>query len=52
MVLTGYTIQVAFDGSIVLDQELKLEQLKLKEGDVFVIKTNENGTVILQKQNG
>ena len=52
MVLTGYKITVCYNDSIVFDSELKPEQLKVEDGDVFVAKINETGSVVLTKQNG
>jgi hypothetical protein len=52
MVFAGYNFTVMYDDSIMFDTEIKPEQMKIKDGDVFVAKINDNGTVILQKQNG
>lgn len=52
MVFAGYNFSVMYDESILLDSELKPEQLKMKEGDTFVVVINESGRIVLKKQNG
>lgn len=46
-----YTFRTAYDGSIILDEELRAESLQVKEGDVFVARIIDS-QVILEKQNG
>jgi len=50
MTFSDYFITLFFDGSIMFDTELTAEKLEIKEGDTFVAKLNEAGTVILEKQ--
>ena len=49
MLFFDYTFHTAYDGSIILDDELKAESLGVTEGDQFVVKIV-NGQVILEKQ--
>lgn len=46
-----YTLDVAADGSIVLDEELRPEQLYLHDGDEFRVSTV-NGRVVFVKIGG
>ena len=49
MIFFDYTFHTAYDGSIMLDNELRPEQLGVQEGDQFVVRIV-NNTIILQKQ--
>lgn len=46
-----YTFRTAYDGSIILDEQLRAESLQVKEGDVFVVRIVDS-QIILEKQNG
>lgn len=52
MVFAGYNFSVMYDDSILMDSELKPEQLKVKQGDTFVVVINEENRIVLKKQNG
>lgn len=52
MVFAGYNFSVMYDESILMDSELKPEQLKMKEGDTFVVVVNDDNRIVLKKQNG
>lgn len=49
MMFLDYHFRRAYDGSIIMDDELKPESLQVKDGDVFVVKIV-NDKIILQKQ--
>jgi hypothetical protein len=49
MLFFDYTFRTAFDGSIILDEELKAESLGVAEGDQFTVRIV-NGQIILEKQ--
>jgi hypothetical protein len=49
MVFQGYVFNLMYDNSIMMDEELKPESLKVKDGDVFVAAIVD-GRVILRKQ--
>ena len=49
MMFVDYHFHRAYDGSIIMDDELKPESLQVKDGDVFVVKIV-NDKIILQKQ--
>ena len=51
MLYVDYTFRTAYDGSIILDEELKAESLRVKDGDTFVVHIV-NGQIILEKQHG
>jgi len=50
MLFFDYTFRTAYDGSIIMDEELKAESLKVQDGDTFVARIV-NGTIVLEKQN-
>jgi hypothetical protein len=49
MLFYDYHFRTAFDGSIIMDEELKPESLGVKDGDQFVTRIV-NGTIVLEKQ--
>ena len=49
MMFVDYHFHRAYDGSIIMDDELKAESLQVKDGDVFVVKIVDD-KIILQKQ--
>lgn len=49
MLFFDYTFHTAYDGSIIMDEELKAESLKVQDGDIFVVRIVD-GQIILQKQ--
>jgi formylmethanofuran dehydrogenase subunit D len=49
MLYVDYTFRTAFDGSIIMDEELKADSLRVKEGDIFVVSIVD-GQIILKKQ--
>lgn len=49
MLFFDYTFRTAYDGSIIMDQELKAESLKVQDGDTFMVRIVD-GQIILQKQ--
>lgn len=51
MLFFDYTFRTAYDGSIILDEELRAETLQVKEGDTFVVRIVDN-QIILEKQHG
>jgi hypothetical protein len=51
MMFFDYTFRTAYDGSIIMDEELQAESLQVKEGDTFVVRIV-NNQIILEKQNG
>lgn len=50
MMYVDFHFHRAYDGSIIMDNELKPESLQVQDGDVFVVKIVDN-QIILQKQN-
>lgn len=50
MMYVDFHFHRAYDGSIIMDNELKPESLQVQDGDVFVVKIV-NNQIILQKQN-
>lgn len=50
MMFADYFFYKAFDGSVLMDKELKPESLDVKEGDVFVAHITEEKQIIFQKQ--
>lgn len=51
MLFFDYTFRTAYDGSIIMDEQLRAENLQVKEGDTFVVRLVDN-RIILEKQNG
>jgi hypothetical protein len=51
MIFYDYTFRTAYDGSIILDEELKAQSLDVVEGDTFVVRIV-NDQIILEKQHG
>jgi hypothetical protein len=49
MLFVDYTFHTAYDGSIIMDEELKASSLGVKEGDTFVVRIV-NDHVVLEKQ--
>jgi formylmethanofuran dehydrogenase subunit D len=49
MLFVDYQFHTAFDGSIIMDEELKPSSLGVKEGDTFVVRIND-GHIVLEKQ--
>lgn len=49
MVFRGHEFRIMYDDSIMFDEDLKPESLKVKEGDVFVVAVV-NNKIILKKQ--
>ena len=49
MLFYDYNFRTAFDGRIIMDEELKPESLGVKDGDQFVARIV-NGTIVLEKQ--
>jgi hypothetical protein len=49
MLFVDYTFHTAYDGSIILDQELKASSLGVKNGDTFVVRIVDDH-VVLEKQ--
>jgi formylmethanofuran dehydrogenase subunit D len=48
MIYIDYTFRTAYDGSIIMDPDLKPEQLNVSEGDKFVVEIHD-GVIILKK---
>jgi hypothetical protein len=51
MMFFDYTFRTAYDGSIIFDEELRAENLQVKEGGTFVVRIVDN-KIILEKQHG
>ena len=49
MLFYDYHFRTAFDGSIIMDEELKASSLGVKDGDTFVVRIND-GHIVLEKQ--
>lgn len=49
MLFFDYTFRTAYDGSIIMDEELKPTSIGVTDGDVFVVRIN-NDQIILEKQ--
>jgi hypothetical protein len=52
MLFFDYTFRTAYDGSIILDEELKAESLGVVEGDTFVVRIVNNQIILEKKQHG
>lgn len=50
MLFVDYFFEKLFDGSILMDRELKPSSLNVQTGDVFVVSITEQGRIFLQKQ--
>jgi len=49
MLFVDYTFHTAFDGSIIMDEELKASSLGVQDGDTFVVRIVD-GHIVLEKQ--
>lgn len=49
MLFADYLFDVFDDGTIIMDEELKPEQLHLKHGDKYVVKVTHDGRIVFQK---
>jgi|LakMenEpi03Aug12_release.lakeMendotaPanAssembly.Ray.scaffolds.fasta_scaffold3231497_2 hypothetical protein len=49
MLFVDYTFHTAFDGSIIMDEELKASSLGVQDGDTFVVRIV-NDHIVLVKQ--
>jgi formylmethanofuran dehydrogenase subunit D len=49
MLFVDYQFHTAFDGSIIMDEELKPSSLGVQDGDTFVVRIVD-GHIVLEKQ--
>jgi hypothetical protein len=49
MIFVDYTFELKPDGSLLMDKELSVESMQLKNGDKFVVHIRFDGRIIFQK---
>ena len=50
MMFVDYFFHKMYDGSVMMEKELRPESLEVKEGDVFVVHITDEKQIIFRKQ--